>query len=456
MFPRYEGSPEAVHPELADTFNQFFDRHGHLLRSIVVCDGERVARYLGPPLLDSPRLARWPNPTVAGRSLLRSVLMVYLDYNASTPLDPRVQDLIFRLLGEVPGNASSIQHRSGRRAAELLEEARERVALLVGCVPRDIVFASGASEAVTLAILGVALAQPKARPAVVVGATEHKAVLSAARLAVHLTGGELRLAPVQADGHVDPSCVRDLVDDRVALVAMMAANNETGVIYPVRAIAEIARQAGALFLCDVTQAAAKSPVDLQAWGVDLAVLSSHKIYGPKGAGALITSRHVQQRLVPVFAGGGQEHGLRGGTHDTPSIAGFGLAAQIAAASLDQDIAHARHLVSRLVSALGERLPGVELIAAESPRLCNTANLRFHGADAEAVMASMPDVEVSAGSACQSAVPEPSHVLRAMGYDATAAAQCLRFSVGRPTTEAEIDYVIGRVIDAVTRVRSLST
>src|SRR5262249_43422424 len=162
--------------------------------------------------------------------------------------------------------------------------------------------------------------------------------------------------------------------------------------------AKITREAGALFLCDTTQAAAKMPVDLRAWGVDLAVVSSHKIYGPKGAGALIASRHIQQTLVPIFSGGGQEHGLRGGTHDTPSIAGFGLAAQIAAARLDQDTAHARHLVSRLVSALDERLPDVELIAAESPRLCNTANLRFHGADAEAVMASMPDVEVAAGSA----------------------------------------------------------
>jgi cysteine desulfurase len=381
--------------------------------------------------------------------------MVYLDYNASTPPDPRVRDLIARLLGEATGNASSLQHRSGQRAAELVEEARERVAFLVGSVPRNVIFTSGASEAATLAILGAALAQPDTRPVVVAGATEHKAVLSAARLAARLTGGDFRTVPIRPDGHLDVDGLRDLVDERVAVVAMMAANNETGVTYPVRDIAKVAQEAGALFLCDVTQAAAKMPVDLVDWGVDLAILSSHKIYGPKGAGALIASRHVQHKLLPVFAGGGQEHGLRGGTHDTPSIAGFGLAAEIAAASLDEDTNHARHLVGRLVSALGERLPGVDLIAAECPRLCNTANLRFHGADAEAVMASMPDVEVSAGSACQSAVPEPSHVLLAMGYDVVAASQCLRFSVGRPTTENEIDYVIGRVIDAVTRVRTLS-
>lgn len=394
-------------------------------------------------------------PPPPGLRYYDRVLMVYLDYNASTPLDVRVRDLITTILDEVPGNASSVQHRSGQRAAEIVEEAREQVTLLVGSSPRDVVFTSGASEAVTLAILGSVLAEPDARPAVVAGATEHKAVLSAAMLASRLAGGEFRRVPVDADGQIDLNRLHDMVDDRVAIVAIMAANNETGVIQPIMDVAEVARAAGALFLCDVTQAVGKMEVDLQAWGVDLGVLSSHKIYGPKGAGALIASRHTQRRLIPVFTGGGQEHGLRGGTHDTASIAGFGLAAKIARSSLQHDIGHAWQLATRLVSELGDRLSDVQLVAAKSDRLCNTANLRFNGADAEAVMASMPDVEVSAGSACQSAVSEPSHVLLAMGYDAEAASQCLRFSVGRPTTAGEIDYAIGRVIDAVTRVRSLS-
>lgn len=381
--------------------------------------------------------------------------MVYLDYNASTPPDPRVRELIVSVLDEVPGNASSVQHRSGQRAAELVEEARYRVASLVNCSHQNVVFTSSASEAAALAILGAALGAPETRPTIVVGATEHKAVLSAASLAARLTGGECRLARVRHDGRVDLDRFRDLLDERVAVVAFMAANNETGVLYPVKEIAESAHETGALFMCDVTQTVAKAVVDLPAWDVDIAVLSSHKIYGPKGAGALVAPRQVQERLLPILGGGGQERGLRGGTHDTPAVAGFGLAAQIAAANLDSDIAHAQSLTDHLVGVLSKRLTGVELVGTSSPRLCNTANFRFCGADADAVMASMPDVEVSSGSACQSAVPEPSHVLRAMGYSAAAASECLRFSVGRPTTADEIDYALQRVINAVTRVRALT-
>jgi cysteine desulfurase len=381
--------------------------------------------------------------------------MVYLDYNASTPLDPAVKNLMFEVLSDVPGNASSVQHRSGQRAAELVEQARHRIAALAGSASRNVVFTSGASESATLAILGAALADPGVRPSVVVSATEHKAILSAASLAARLTGGERRVASVTRDGEVDLDRLRDLVDDRVAVVVVMAANNETGVLAQVKEVAAIAATAGALFMCDVTQAAAKAAVNLQEWGVDLAILSSHKVYGPKGAGALIAPRHVQRGLVPVFAGGGQEQGLRGGTHDTAAIAGFGLAAEIAAENLDRDAAHAKLLIDRLLSYLCERLPDVELVAARSPRLNNTANLRFLGADGEAVMASMPDVEVSSGSACQSAVPEPSHVLLAMGYDRASASECLRFSVGRPTTEDEIVFAASRVEEAVTRVRAMS-
>jgi cysteine desulfurase len=382
--------------------------------------------------------------------------MVYLDYNATTPVDPRVTERVFRVLEHVYGNASSVQHRTGQDAAELVEEAREQVAALVKAMPRSVVFTSGASEATTLAVLGAALEHRGSRPSIVVGATEHKAVLAAAEMAARLTGCEVRQVPVLPDGRVDLQQLRDLVDDSTALVAVMAANNETGVLAPVRAVAEVCKDAGALFFCDVTQAAAKTEVDLNDWGVDLAVLSSHKIYGPKGAGALVAPRDVQRSLVPVFAGGGQEHGLRGGTHDTAAIAGFGLAADIAVKELDRDISHCQRLTEQLVSDLCEKLSAVQLISAHVPRLCNTANLHFAGADAEAVMASMPDVEVSSGSACQSAVPSPSHVLLAMGYDTSTASECLRFSIGRPTTGEEITFVIRRVAEAVSRVRTLTS
>jgi cysteine desulfurase len=381
--------------------------------------------------------------------------MVYLDYNATTPIDPRVREWVVGVLDRVHGNASSVQHQPGQEAAELVEEARERVAALVKAAPRSVVFTSGASEAATLAILGAVLAHRESSPSVVVGATEHKAVLAAADMAAGLAGGQVRLAPVQEDGQVDLDRLRALVDNSTALVAVMAANNETGAISPVSHIAKICRDAGALFFCDVTQAAAKMDVDLGTSGVDLAVLSSHKIYGPKGAGALVAPRDVQRSLVPIFAGGGQEHGLRGGTHDTAAISGFGLAAEIAAKELARDVAHTAALRDRLVSDLHAMLPGVELISAEVARLCNTANLRFAGADAEAVMASMPDVAVSSGSACQSAVPSPSHVLLAMGYDRRSASECVRFSVGRPTTEEEIAFAVRRVVEAVTRIRALA-
>jgi len=216
--------------------------------------------------------------------------MVYLDYNATTPIDPRVKEWVVGVMDRVYGNASSVQYRAGQEAAELVEEAHERVAALVKAAPRSVVFTSGASEAATLAILGAVLARRDSRPSVVVGATEHKAVIAAAHMAAELSGGEVRQAPVLPDGRIDLEQLRRLVDGSTALVTVMAANNETGALAPVQEVADVCCSAGALFFCDVTQAAGKTDVDLDAWRVDLAVLSSHKVYGPKGAGALIAPR----------------------------------------------------------------------------------------------------------------------------------------------------------------------
>lgn len=380
--------------------------------------------------------------------------MVYLDYNASTPVDLRV----FQAMRDVKntfGNPSSAHHRAGQAAAEVIEEARSRVARMVGRVMQDVIFTSGATEAAALGILGVMLG-PGSRPNIVIASTEHKAVIAAAELGARLTGGEVRIAAVDEDGLVAVGDLDRLVDDSVAVVAVMAANNETGVVAPISAVAGIAERAGALSFVDATQLAGKGPIDSVADVADLMVFSSHKVYGPKGAGALIANREVQKGLVPIVAGGGQERGLRGGTQNTSAIVGFGLAAELAMKEQASDAARIEQLAGELLNEIEARIPDVELNGGKADRLANTLNLRFIGADAEAVMAWMPDVLVSAGSACQSAVSTPSHVLTAMGVSEVAASESLRISLGRPTTSEEVRAAASAIVDAVTRVRELAS
>ncbi|MFL1598519.1 cysteine desulfurase [Gordonia amicalis] len=380
--------------------------------------------------------------------------MIYLDYNGSTPVDPRVAEQV-EVISASYANPSSTQHSVGREAAESIEEARHRVASFTMSRARDVIFTSGASEAATIGIVGVMLGVPD-RPNVVVGATEHKAILAAAELGARLSGGEVRSVRVLPSGELDLNHLESLVDETVSLVAAMAANNETGVIHPSRPVGEIAARSGAMFFVDATQLAGKAPIGEASSIADLMVLSSHKIYGPKGAGALIADRHAQARLVPLFPGGGQERGLRGGTQNTSAIAGFGLAAELAAKEVRADEERLTALASTLLEELKASLPGVvELNGSKGNRLTNTLNLRFVGADADAVMASMPDVAVSSGSACQSAVPTQSHVLLAMGLSDLEASESLRISLGRPTTESEVSRATERIVEAVTRVRELS-
>lgn len=379
--------------------------------------------------------------------------MVYLDYNASTPVDQRV---LLAVTGafEVYGNPASSHHAVGQAAAERVEEARCRIADFVGCSPQEVVFTSGATEAAVFGLLGVMLGA-SGRPNIVVSPTEHKAIIEAAKLGARLAGGEVRVVRVDRDGVVDLDDLGRLVDDSVAAVAVMAANNETGVIAPATPIAAIAERAGALFFVDATQLVGKGPIDAVAALADLMVFSSHKIYGPKGAGALVASRNVQKSIVPIASGGGQERGLRGGTQNTPSIVGFGLAAELAMKEQASDAARISDLADALLAGLQRRLPDVYVNGGEADRLPNTLNLRFVGADAEAVMASMPEICVSAGSACNSAVPSPSHVLLAMGMSGTEASESLRISLGRPTTRDEVDVAIASISAAVSRIRELT-
>jgi len=379
--------------------------------------------------------------------------MVYLDYNASTPVDQRVLPVIMAANEEF-GNPASTHHGRGRASAELIDEARSKIGGLVGRPSQDVVLASGASEAATIGLIGAMLGA-QARPNVVVGATEHKAILAAAELGAKLTGGQVRIARVDRFGVTDMDYLHGLLDDSVAIVAVMAANNETGVTAPLAAVSEAAERVGALRFVDITQLAGKGTSAAAQEHADLMVCSSHKIYGPKGAGALIANRHIQRRVVPLFSGGGQERGLRGGTPNTPGIVGFGTAAEIADKEQSSDAARLGRLAADLLSGLTERIPGVELNTGTAERLSNTLNLRFIGADAETVMASMPGVMVSAGSACQSAVPTHSHVLLAMGLGATQASESLRISLGRPTTSDEISMAVEQIASAVTRVRELT-
>ncbi|VEG45373.1 nifS-like class-V aminotransferase [Mycolicibacterium flavescens] len=380
--------------------------------------------------------------------------MVYLDYNASTPVDQRILPALTEAVGAF-GNPASLHHSAGQAAAELVEEARGRVALLANRPSRDVIFTSGASEAAVIALLGLMLGV-RGRPDIVVSPTEHKAILAAAELGARLSGGEVRHIKVDESGVIDLDALEHLLDESVAVMATMAANNETGVLAPVAEAAAIAKRHGVLSFIDATQVVGKGPLDEVSKAADLMVFSSHKIYGPKGAGALIADRHIQKLLVPIAAGGGQERGLRGGTQNTPAIVGFGLAAELAMKEQVTDTTRIGALAAMLMAELRLGLRDVHLNAAGAQRLSNTLNVRFIDADAEAVMASMPDVQVSAGSACQSAVPIPSHVLLAMGLSGVAASESLRISLGRPTTEEDVMAAARAISAAVTRVRELTS
>ncbi|CAI7980022.1 cysteine desulfurase IscS [Frankia sp. Hr75.2] len=387
--------------------------------------------------------------------------MIYLDHNATTPVDPRVVEVMLPLFTERFANPAS-KHAPGQEATRIVERARREVASLAGARPREVVFTSGATEAANLAIGGVLATAEPGRRRILVGATEHPAVLGAADAAV--SAGDATAAEriaVHPDGTIDVDDLRRRLGPDVALVAVMAANNETGAVNDLRPLVEPVHSAGALLLCDVTQALGRIPVELEQTGVDLAVASAHKLYGPKGVGALIASKDAWPRLAPRVHGGGQERGLRAGTLNTAGIAGFGAAARIAAESMADDGRRQGALTALLTALLTETLtkrlgPGaVELNGPDRARLPNTVNLRFVGAGADEVQACAPRVAISAGSACSGGGDEPSHVLLAMGRTATEARESLRFSLGRATTTEEIRTAADLVARAVLRVRSLS-
>jgi cysteine desulfurase len=373
---------------------------------------------------------------------------IYLDYNATTPVDPRVLDAMLPFLRDDYGNPSSL-HWFGQRARAAVEEARARVAGLVGAEPAEIVFTAGGSESDNMALRGVVAKAKEPRTGVVCSAVEHHAVLNAAK-AMGDEGRSVRIARVGEGGVVDLDDLAAQVDDETAVVSIMLANNETGVVQPVAEAARIAHGRGALVHCDAVQGAGKVPIDVRGLGVDLLTLSAHKLYGPKGVGCLYVRRGTP--MAPLVRGGAQERNRRAGTENVAGAVGFGAAAALAREGLAAESLRIGALRDRLEERL-LAIPG-SLPNGEGPRVPNTTNASFEGVDAEALLIALDleGVAVSTGAACAAGGLEPSHVLRAMGLPPERVQSSLRVSLGRPTTEADIDHAADVIAAVVERQR----
>ena len=386
-----------------------------------------------------------------GRSIAREI---YLDYNGSAPLDPRVADVMVPVLTERSGNASS-NHAFGRRQAALVEDAREKVAALVGGSPNGVVFTASATEANNFALRGTLEGAPTGRHRILVTAAEHASVSRTAKWLAERGLVGLDIVPVTGGGFVDLERLESLLGPDVLLVSVVAANAETGVMNPLGEISEIVRGTGALLHSDATQFVGRMPLHMEELGIDLVSLSGHKICGPGGIGALVGNRRALRRLCPQVHGGGHERGLRSGSLNVAGIVGLGAAADIACQERVAESQRVGRLRDCLTQALKAILPGVSEIGDVNRRLPNTANLRFRDADADAVVVNMDPVAASTGSACSSGSIEPSDVLLAMGLSREAAFECVRFSLGRFTTQEEIDLAVDRTVRAAARVRGLS-
>lgn len=379
---------------------------------------------------------------------------IYLDYQATTPCDPRVVEKMLPYFTEIFGNAHSRTHRYGWQAEEAVEVAREQIADLIGADSKEIIFTSGATESNNLALKGVAHFYKDKKDHIITVVTEHKCVLDSCR---HLEqeGFKVTYLPVKANGLVDLAELEAAITERTAIVSVMGANNEIGVIQPLAEIGAICRRKGTFFHTDCAQAVGKIPLDVNAMNIDLMSISAHKIYGPKGIGALYVRRRPRVRLVPLINGGGQERGMRSGTLATPLCVGFGEACAIAKAEMAVEAERLRRLSNRLLGGLKQRLPEIYVNGDLEQRIPGNLNISFAFVEGEGLMMGIKDLAVSSGSACTSASLEPSYVLRALGLDAEMAHTSIRFGMGRFTTDEDIDYAIDHVTQAVEHLRSMS-
>lgn len=376
---------------------------------------------------------------------------IYLDFNATTPVDPRVLERMLPFFTEHYGNASSKGHAFGWAAAEAVKQAREQVAAVIGADPEEIYFTGGATESLNTAIKGVVETYARKGRHLVTVQTEHKGVLNTCK-ALERRGYETTYLPVDAAGLIDLDDLEAALTDQTILVSVMWANNETGVIQPIPEIAARVRERGILFLTDATQAFGKIPVDVKY--ADLLTCTAHKLYGPKGIGALyVRSRNPRVRLVPLIDGGSQEEGLRAGTLNTPGIVGLGAAAEIAHAEQAEESARLAALRDAFEATLKNEIQDVMINGAAAPRLPHVSNVSFPGVTSANLVSSLRELAMSTGSACSTGTGNPSHVLKAMGLTDEQAFATLRISLGRFTTQEEVEFAADRIVSSVKRLRS---
>jgi cysteine desulfurase len=382
-------------------------------------------------------------------------LPIFMDNHSTTPVDPRVLEAMLPYFTNAFGNAASRNHVFGWTAEKAVELARDQVGAVIGASGKEIVWTSGATESINLALKGVAEFYKEKGNHIITGVTEHKATLDTCKR-LEKEGYQVTYLPVDKFGLIHPEQVREAINDKTILVALMLANNEIGTVHPIKQIGEVVKSKGVLFFVDAVQGAGKVPFDVQDCKVDLASLSGHKMYGPKGVGALYVRRKPRVRITAQIDGGGHERGMRSGTLNVPGIVGFGKAAELSKAEMASEAVRLTAMRDRLKDKLFAALPEVYVNGAwPTQRLPGNLNVSFAYVEGEGLMMAMKDVAVSSGSACTSASLEPSYVLRALGIGEELAHSSIRFGIGRFNTDEEIDYVAGHVIESVNRLRAMS-
>lgn len=381
---------------------------------------------------------------------------IYLDNHATTPMDPRVLESMLPYFTEKFGNAASRNHAFGWEAEEGVETARKQIAKLIHADAKEIVFTSGATESNNLALKGVVEMYHEKGDHIITSSTEHRAVLDTAKTLETKRGVKVTYLPVDKFGMVNPEDVRNAITDKTILISIMFANNEIGTINPIKAIGKIAKEKGILFHCDATQGVGKVPIDVQDMGIDLMSFSAHKIYGPKGIGALyVRKKNPRVRIAAQMDGGGHERGMRSGTLPVPLIVGFGKACELCEQEMAADAARLSVMRDRLHATITKALEDVYLNGHPTERLPHNLNVSFAYVEGESLLMGCKEIALSSGSACTSATLEPSYVLRALGVGAELAHSSIRFGLGRFTLDEEVDYAAKKIIETVTKLREMS-